>query len=53
MFMRILLASADPSNSTRKGEPSVVVVSLDDFQALKEAADLLRTPTKARRCYHD
>lgn len=34
---------------TRKGESSVVMLSLDDYQALEETAYLLRNPTNARR----
>lgn len=34
---------------TRKGESSVVMLSLDDYQALEETAYLLRSPTNARR----
>lgn len=34
---------------TRKGESSVVMLSLDDYQALEETAYLLRSPANARR----
>ena len=34
---------------TRNGEPSVVMLSLDDFKALEETAYLLRSPGNARR----
>lgn len=34
---------------TRNGEQSVVMVSLDDFQALEETAYLLRSPANAKR----
>ena len=34
---------------TRNGEQSVVMVSLDDYQALEETAYLLRSPANARR----
>ncbi len=34
---------------TRAGREPVVIVSLDDYQALKEAAYLLRNPANARR----
>jgi len=34
---------------TRAGHDPVVMVSLDDYEALKEAAYLLRSPTNARR----
>lgn len=34
---------------TRNGERSVVMLSLEDFQALEETAYLLRNPTNAKR----
>lgn len=34
---------------TRNGEPSVVMLSLDDFKALEETAYLLRSPRNAQR----
>jgi len=34
---------------TRQGDASVVMISLDDYQALEETAYLLRSPTNARR----
>jgi antitoxin YefM len=34
---------------TRKGRQSVVMLSLEDFKALKETAYLLRTPANAKR----
>ena len=34
---------------TRAGHDPVVMVSLDDYEALKEAAYLLRSPANARR----
>ena len=34
---------------TRKGEQSVVMISLEDYQALEETAYLLRSPKNARR----
>ena len=34
---------------TRKREASVVMISLDDYQALDETAYLLRAPANARR----
>lgn len=34
---------------TRKKAPSVVVMSLEDFEALQETAYLLRSPENARR----
>ena len=34
---------------TRSGQQSVVMLSLEDFQALEETAYLLRNPTNAKR----
>lgn len=34
---------------TRNGEQSVVMLSLEDFQALEESAYLLRNPSNAKR----
>ena len=34
---------------TRKGAGSVVMISLDDYQALEKTAYLLRSPKNARR----
>jgi antitoxin YefM len=34
---------------TRAGHPSVVIMSLDDFESLKETAYLMRSPANARR----
>lgn len=34
---------------TRSGEQSVVMLSLEDFQALEETAYLLRSPSNAKR----
>ena len=34
---------------TRNGAPAVVMLSLEDYQALEETAYLLRTPANARR----
>jgi len=33
---------------TRSGHPSVVIVSLDDYQSLQETAYLLRSPRNAQ-----
>ncbi len=38
-----------PVISTRKNERSVVMISLEDYQALAETAYLLRSPKNARR----
>ncbi|MFF7707494.1 type II toxin-antitoxin system prevent-host-death family antitoxin [Pseudomonas sp. NPDC007930] len=34
---------------TRNGQPSVVLMALDDYQALAETAYLLRSPANAKR----
>ncbi|WP_246166522.1 type II toxin-antitoxin system Phd/YefM family antitoxin [Nocardioides psychrotolerans] len=34
---------------TRAGHESVVIVSLEDFESLRETAYLMRSPTNARR----
>jgi len=34
---------------TRNGEQAVVMLSLEDFQAMEETAYLLRNPTNAKR----
>lgn len=34
---------------TRNGKQSVVMLALEDYQALEETAYLLRTPTNAKR----
>ena len=39
----------EPMIITRNGEQSVVMMSLEDFNALEEAAYLLRAPKNARR----
>jgi antitoxin YefM len=39
----------DPIIITRNSEQSVVLLSLDDYQALEETAFLLRTPANATR----
>jgi len=39
----------DPIIITRQGDASVVMMSLDDYQALAETAYLLRSPANARR----
>ena len=38
-----------PIAITRKGEGTVVMMSMDDFQALEETAYLLRSPKNTRR----
>ena len=39
----------EPLIITRNGDQSVVMVSLEDYQALEESAYLLRNPANARR----
>lgn len=39
----------DPVIITRKREASVVMMSLEDYQAMEETAYLLRVPANARR----
>lgn len=39
----------EPLIITRNGAPSVVMLSLEDYQALEETAYLLRSPANARR----
>lgn len=38
-----------PIAITRKGEGAVVLISMDDYQALEETAYLLRSPKNTRR----
>lgn len=38
-----------PIAITRKGEGAVVMMSMEDYQALEETAYLLRSPKNARR----
>ena len=47
--MKRVCADHEPMIITRNGEPSVVMLSLDDFKALEETAYLLRSPRNARR----
>ena len=39
----------EPLIITRNGDQSVVMLSLDDYNALEETAYLLRSPTNAKR----
>ncbi len=41
----------DPVLITRSKAPSVVLISLDDFNSLQETAYLLRSPANATRLY--
>ena len=36
---------------TRKGSPSVVMISLEDYEAVDETAYLLRSPKNVRRIF--
>ncbi len=40
-----------PIAITRKGEGAVVMMSMDDYQALEETAYLLRSPKNTRRLF--
>jgi antitoxin YefM len=42
-------ADHEPLIITRNGQQSVVMISLEDFQALEETAYLLRAPKNAQR----
>jgi antitoxin YefM len=51
-YAEVLNAVADDREEvviTRAGHEPVVIVSLDDYEALKETAYLLRNPANARR----
>jgi antitoxin YefM len=48
-IMKRVCADHDPLIIARNGEPSVVMLSLEDFKALEETAYLLRSPRNARR----
>lgn len=39
----------EPLIITRSGQPSVVMLSLEDFKSLEETAYLLRSPENAKR----
>ncbi|MBA4194876.1 MAG: type II toxin-antitoxin system prevent-host-death family antitoxin [Hydrogenophaga sp.] len=39
----------EPLIITRNGQPSVVMLSMEDYQSLEETAYLLRNPENARR----
>ena len=47
--MRRVCEDHAPLVITRRGEPSVVMLSLEDFNALEETAHLLRSPANAQR----
>ncbi len=40
-----------PVAITRKGEGTVVMISMEDYQALEETAYLLRSPKNTRRLF--
>ena len=39
----------EPLIITRRGQPSVVMISLEHYKSLQETAYLLRSPTNAKR----
>jgi antitoxin YefM len=47
--MKKVCEDHDPVIITRRNENAVVIMSLEDFQALEETAYLLRSPKNARR----
>ena len=47
--MTRVCAVHEPMIITRNGQPSVVMLSLEDFNALEETAYLLRSPSNAKR----
>jgi antitoxin YefM len=47
--MTRVCADHEPMIITRNGQPSVVMLSLEDFNALEETAYLLRSPSNAKR----
>lgn len=47
--MNRVCGAHEPPIITRNGQPSVVMLSLDDAKALEETAYLLRSPANTRR----
>ena len=47
--MRRVCEDHAPLVISRRGEPSVVMLSLEDYNALEETAHLLRSPVNAQR----
>lgn len=47
--MRQVCDDHEPLVITRRGEPAVVMLSLEDYKALEETAHLLRSPANAQR----
>ena len=47
--MTRVCADHEPMIITRNGQPSVVMLSLEDYNALEETAYLLRSPHNAKR----
>jgi antitoxin YefM len=47
--MRQVCDDHEPLIITRRGEPAVVMLSLDDFKAMEETAHLLRSPANAQQ----
>ena len=49
--MEKVCSSHDPLIITRSKAPSVVMLSMEDYQSLEETAHLLRSPSNARRLF--
>ncbi len=47
--METVCDNHEPVIITKKGEHSVVMISLEDYQSLEETSYLLRSPNNARR----
>ncbi len=47
--MQEVCARREPVMITRRNKPCVVMMSVEDFEALEETAYLLRAPNNARR----
>ena len=47
--MKRVIEDHNPIAITRKGEGAVVMISMEDYQALEETAYLLRSPENMRR----
>lgn len=47
--MKRVCADHEPVIITKKKDPSVVMISLDDYEAMEETAYLLQNPENARR----
>lgn len=49
--MEKVCSDHEPLVITRSKAPSVVMLSMEDYQSLEETAYLLRSPTNARRLF--